>query len=69
MWLAAVAEGYGCNVRIPLGDEEAVAKEALNIPNDYLISCFIGIGRPAKDAVSTKQIDVDYDAQIHWGKF
>ena len=69
VWLAAVAEGYGCNVRIPLGDEEAVAKEALNIPNDYLIPCFIGIGRPAKDAVSTKQIDVDYDAQIHWGKF
>ncbi|MBO4909652.1 MAG: nitroreductase family protein [Lachnospiraceae bacterium] len=69
VWLAAVAEGYGCNVRIPLGDEEAVAKETLNIPNDYLIPCFIGIGRPAKDAVSTKQIDVDYDAQIHWGKF
>ena len=69
VWLAAVAEGYGCNVRIPLGDEEAVAKEALNIPNDYLIPCFIGIGRPAKDAVSTKQIDVDYDAQIHWEKF
>ena len=69
VWLAAVAEGYGCNVRIPLGDEEAIAKETLNIPNDYLIPCFIGIGRPAKDAVSTKQIDVDYDAQIHWGKF
>ena len=69
VWLAAVAEGYGCNVRIPLGDEEAVAKETLNIPDDYLIPCFIGIGRPAKDAVSTKQIDVDYDAQIHWEMF
>ena len=69
VWLAAVAEGYGCNVRIPLGDEEAVAKETLNIPNDYLIPCFIGIGRPAKDAVSTKQIDVDYENQIHWGAF
>ena len=69
VWLAAVAEGYGCNVRIPLGNEETVAKETLNIPDDYLIPCFIGIGRPAKDAVSTKQIDVDYDAQIHWEKF
>ena len=69
VWLAAVAEGYGCNVRIPLGNEETVAKETLNIPDDYLIPCFIGIGRPAKDAVSTKQIDVDYDAQIHWEMF
>ena len=69
VWLAAVAEGYGCNVRIPLGNEETVAKETLNIPDNYLIPCFIGIGRPAKDAVSTKQIDVDYDAQIHWEMF
>ncbi len=69
VWLAAVSEGYGCNVRIPLGNEETVAKEALNIPDEYLISCFIGVGRPAEGAALTKQIDVDYDAQIHWEKF
>ena len=69
VWLAATSEGYGCNVRIPLGNEESVAKEALNIPDEYLIPCFIGIGRPAKDAATTRQIAVDYDAQIHWGKF
>ncbi len=69
VWLAAVAEGYGCNVRIPLGNEETVAKEALNIPDDYLIPCFIGVGRPAETAVYTKQIDVDYDTQIHWEMF
>ncbi|MCR5226240.1 MAG: nitroreductase family protein [Eubacterium sp.] len=69
VWLAATSEGYGCNVRIPLGNEESVAKEALNIPDEYLIPCFIGIGRPAKDAAATRQIDVDYDAQIHWEKW
>ena len=69
VWLAAVAEGYGCNVRIPLGNEETVAKEALNIPDDYMIPCFIGVGRPAETAVYTKQIDVDYDMQIHWEMF
>ena len=69
VWLAATAEGYGCNVRIPLGNEEEVAKEALNIPDEYLIPCFIGIGRPAKDAAYTKQIAVDYDKQIHWETF
>ena len=69
VWLAATSEGYGCNVRIPLGNEESVAKEALNIPDEYLIPCFIGIGQPAKDATTTKQLDVDYDAQIHWERF
>ena len=69
VWLAATAEGYGCNVRIPLGNEASIAKKTLNIPDEYLIPCFIGIGRPAEDAVCTRQIDVDYDAQIHWEQF
>jgi nitroreductase len=69
VWLAAVAEGYGCNVRIPLGNEESIAKDALNIPEEYMIPCFIGIGRPSETAVYTKQIDVDYDTQIHWEMF
>ena len=69
LWLAAAAEGYGCNLRIPRGDEEAVAQKALGFPDGYLVPCFIGIGRPAPDAVLTKQIDPDLDRQIHWQKF
>ena len=52
-----------------MGNEEAVAKDALGIPDDYLVPCFIGIGRPAKGAEPTKQIEVDYDNQIHWERF
>ena len=69
LWLAATAEGYGCNLRIPWGEEEAVAQKALGFPDGYLIPCFIGIGRPAPDAVLTKQIDVDLEDRIHWQKF
>ncbi len=69
LWLAATAEGYGCNLRIPWGKEEAVAQKALGFPDGYLIPCFIGIGRPAPDAVLTKQINVDLDDRIHWQKF
>ena len=69
LWLAATAEGYGCNLRIPLGNEEKIAQNVLGFPDEYLIPCFIGIGRPAPDAVRTRQIDVDYDAQIHWDRF
>ena len=69
VWLAAASEGYGCNVRIPQGDEEQIARNALGFPEEYLIPCFIGIGRPAKDAVRTKQLAVDLDKMIHWQKF
>ena len=69
LWLAATAEGYGCNVRIPRGNEEAVAQKVLGFPDGYMIPCLIGIGRPAQNAVRTKQIAVDYDRQIHWQRF
>ena len=48
---------------------EAIAQKALGFPDGYLIPCFIGIGRPAPDAVLTKQINVDLDDRIHWQKF
>ena len=69
LWIAATAEGYGCNVRIPRGDEEKIAQKTLGFPDGYLIPCFIGIGRPAPDAIRTKQIEIDFDRQVHWNKF
>ncbi|MBO4681146.1 MAG: nitroreductase family protein [Clostridiales bacterium] len=69
VWLAATSEGYGCNVRIPWGDEEKIARKVLDFPEGYMIPCFIGIGRPSKDAVKTKQLEVDLDEMIHWQKF
>ena len=69
LWLAATAEGYGCNLRIPRGDEERIAQNVLDFPDGYMIPCFIGIGRPAPDAMRTKQIEVKVDEQIHWNGF
>jgi nitroreductase len=69
LWIAAASENYGCNVRIPWGNEEKIAREVLGFPEEYLIPCFIGIGRPSANAVRTKQIDVDIDRQIHWNTF
>ena len=69
VWLAAAAEGYGCNLRIPRGDEESIARKALGFPESYMVPCFIGIGRPAPDAVRTKQIEVNLEKQIHWNQF
>ena len=69
LWLAATSEGYGCNLRIPRGNEESVAQSVLGFPDEYLIPCFIGIGRPAPDSVLTKRIPADLKRQIHWDKF
>lgn len=69
VWLAAASEGYGCNVRIPLGNEEEIAREALGFPDSFMIPCFIGIGRPREDAIKVKQLDVNTEEQIHWNHF
>ena len=69
LWLAAAAEGYGCNLRIPRGNEESAAQSILGFPDEYLIPCFIGIGRPARDAVLTVRIPADLKTQIHWNRF
>lgn len=69
IFLAATAEGYGCNLRIPLGSENDHAREVLGFPEDYLMPCFIGIGKPRKNILSIKQKEIDLKERIHWEKF
>lgn len=69
LWLAATAEGYGCNLRIPWGNEEEAARKAAGFPEEYMIPCFIGIGRPAENAKRTKHLVPDMGKQLHWQKF
>ncbi len=69
LFLAATAEGYGCNLRIPLGHEGEHAREILGYPDDYYMPCFIGIGRPKENAAIPKQKDIDIKDRIHWDVF
>ncbi len=69
IFLAATAEGYGCNLRVPLGNEEGYAREVLGFPKDYFMPCFIGIGRPKKDILPVKQKQIDIKKRIHWDRF
>ena len=69
LWLAATAEGYGCNLRIPQGNEEELAREATGFPEEYMIPCFIGIGKPAENAIRPRQLFADPEKQLHWQKF
>ncbi len=69
IFLAATAEGYGCNLRVPLGNESEYAREVLGYPNDYFMPCFIGIGKPKKDIQPVKQKEINVQDRIHWDKF
>ncbi len=69
IFLAATAEGYGCSLRIPLGNEGEWARNVLKYPNDYFMPCFIGIGKPKKDADIIKQKDITVLERIHWDKW
>ena len=69
IFLSATAEGYGCNLRVPLGNEEEYAREVLGFPNDYFMPCFIGIGKPKKGIFSVKQKEICIKERIHWDKF
>ena len=69
LFLAATAEGYGCTLRVPLGNEEEYARDVLGFPNDCFMPCFIGIGKPAKDAPVIKQKDIDVNERIHLNKW
>ncbi|MBR4223262.1 MAG: nitroreductase family protein [Oscillospiraceae bacterium] len=69
IFLAATAEGYGCNLRIPLGDEAEHARTVLGFPNDYFMPCFIGIGVPKSDIVPVTQKEIDIKERIHWDRF
>ncbi len=69
IFLASTAEGYGCTLRIPLGNEAEYAKNVLDFPDDYFMPCFIGIGKPKKDAPVIKQKVIDTKERIHWNKW
>lgn len=69
MFLAAVAEGYASALRVPLGDEGERAREVLHFPVDYVMPCFIAVGKPAADADSITQIEHSLDDVIHWNNW
>lgn len=69
IFLAATAENYGCTLRIPLGNEAEYSRSILGYPTDYFMPCFIGIGKPLKDAPIIKQKDISVKERIHWNKW
>ena len=64
--LAATAEGLGCSLRIPIGDEPEYVSEQVGAPEGYILCCYLGVGYPAKDAGVLKQISVSVVDRVHF---
>lgn len=69
IFLAATAEGYACTLRIPLGDEGEWSRKVLGYPDDYLMPCFIGIGKAKVDAKFITQKNYSLMDRIHKDKW
>ena len=69
IFLASTSEGYGCPLRIPLVNEGEYARDVLGFPKEYLMPCFIGIGKPKLDVPAIKQKDIDVKKRIHWNRW
>ena len=65
MFLAITAESYASALRIPLGEEESWARMVLNYPEDYLMPCFIAVGKAVKEAAEIEQKEYSLDEVIH----
>ena len=65
MFLAITAEGYSSALRIPLGDEGTWARKVLNFPDDYLMPCFIAVGKGSANATLIEQKEYSIAERIH----
>ena len=69
IFLASTAEGLGCSMRIPVGEEGSNVAKAVEAPVDYLLPCYIGIGYPADNTTVIEQVECVTKQKIHIGKW
>lgn len=69
IFLAATAEGLGCSMRIPVGDEGLNVAKIVGSPDDYLLPCYIGLGYPADDKTVVEQVEYTAKQKMHFGKW
>lgn len=67
MMLAAINEGLGYSLRIPLNREHDATLEKLSVPKGWMTPCFIGIGYPKEDEIILEQYDSNPDSHIRMG--
>lgn len=69
IFLAITNEGYASCLRIPLGDEGNWSREVLGYPSDYLMPCFVAVGKPTENAKINEQKQICIKERIHMDKW
>ena len=69
IFLAAAAEGMACSMRIPVGQEGSNVCKSLDVPEGYVLPCYIGLGWPAEDIPELEQHTYTAEQKIHKGKW
>ena len=69
IFLAITAEKYAYALRIPLGEEQEYVKSILKFPDEYVMPCYIAIGKPADDAIYNEQINYTIEDKIHMNEW
>lgn len=69
IFLAATAEGYACNLRIPLGGEAEYIKQELDLPDGYVLPCYIGIGKLKPGTLLPEQKEIGIESRIHLNRW
>ncbi|MBP3366041.1 MAG: nitroreductase family protein [Treponema sp.] len=69
IFLSATAEGLGCSMRIPVGEEGNAVSKAVKAPDDYIMPCYIGIGYPSDSAPELEQHEYSAEQKIHFGNW
>ncbi|MFQ6792286.1 MAG: nitroreductase family protein [Thomasclavelia sp.] len=69
IFLAATAKGLGCSMRIPVGEEGKQVTTILNVPDEYIMPCYIGIGYEADAHYAVKQVERKVEDTLHFGKW
>lgn len=69
IFLATAAEGLACSMRIPVGNEWNQVREAVGVPEGYLMPCYIGLGYPMENGKVLEQVEREVKSVIHTGKW
>ena len=66
LFLAAAAEGLGCSMRVPVGEEGQQVAQAVGAPEGWVLPCYIGVGHPAP-APELPQYRAAVEQKLHRG--
>ena len=56
-------------MRIPVGDEGKQVVQSIGAPSEYLLPCYIGIGKAKKEEPKIQQKVIDLEKKKHFGKW